>query len=354
MSLLINPIKSASQFLLTIVVLAIIFATGWKLNSEFHFTPSLTAASFYLATGLAILYRIINPIGWALVLNALGHRVDLVLASRVWLLSESRRWLPGGIWGYTSRAVASKNVLQVPVAISSASMLIELLMTIAAAGIVAAIGMVCYWNCFATPISDWFNGCSITVADLSWGAMGLVAIALVCFAGRNRISRKFNRFTSKMEVLKSVNWKPKSLLLALGYMVLMAGMNGWVNQSLVIVVSSGAEIPLAAMIAATAIAWIVGLLVFFSPGGILVREAMLAALLLPWLPYEVGFSLAVLSRMAQLIAEVIAMGISVAFQSRPPGTDCADGRQFVCRTNSNRARVPSQGSRSSRVKVIGS
>ena len=71
------------------------------------------------------------------------------------------------------------------------------------------------------------------------------------------------------------------------------------------------------MIAATALAWLIGFFAFFSPGGILVREAALAMLLLPWMPYEVGFSLAILSRFAQLIAEVVGM-VAAVISTRQP------------------------------------
>jgi len=89
----------------------------------------------------------------------------------------------------------------------------------------------------------------------------------------------------------------------------MAALNGAVNSVLLNAVSFE-NVPVIAMIAATATAWIIGFFAFFSPGGILIREAALAALLLPWLPYETGFALAILSRFAQLIAEVVGMGVA--------------------------------------------
>ena len=91
-------------------------------------------------------------------------------------------------------------------------------------------------------------------------------------------------------------------------------LNGAVNSVLLNAVSTE-NVPWVAMIAATATAWIIGFFAVFSPGGILVREAALAALLLPWLPYETGFILAILSRFAQLIAEVVGMAVLIRKRS---------------------------------------
>jgi len=96
----------------------------------------------------------------------------------------------------------------------------------------------------------------------------------------------------------------------------MAILNGCVNLMLLPLVDDASTVPALVMVAATASAWIVGLLAFFSPGGLLVREAALAALLLPWISYEAGITLAVLSRIAQLLAEVVCMAPVFWFDQR--------------------------------------
>ena len=51
------------------------------------------------------------------------------------------------------------------------------------------------------------------------------------------------------------------------------------------------------------------------------REATLAALLLPWLAYEAGITLAVLSRVAQLMAEVVCIALVLLFKpTRSPAS----------------------------------
>ena len=142
---------------------------------------------------------------------------------------------------------------------------------------------------------------------------GVVALTGVWIL-RNQLKQKITVASQKFDSLRSVNIKTNWLVGAVGYFVLMAVLNGAVNSVLLNAVSTE-NVPWVAMIAATATAWIIGFFAVFSPGGILVREAALAALLLPWLPYETGFMLAILSRFAQLIAEVVGMAVLIRKRS---------------------------------------
>ena len=68
---------------------------------------------------LAIVYRFVNALGWPLVLDAMGRSVNRLDATRIWLRAESQRWLPGGVWGYASRAAQAER-LSVPATFASA------------------------------------------------------------------------------------------------------------------------------------------------------------------------------------------------------------------------------------------
>ena len=143
-----------------------------------------------------------------------------------------------------------------------------------------------------------------------WLFVAVIGTAATIWLMREKLKQKVTRAVQKFESLRGVKIQPRWMMSSIGYLTLMAVLNGAINSVLINAVSTE-QVPLVAMIAATATAWIIGFFAFFSPGGILVREAALAALLLPWLPYEVGFALAILSRFAQLIAEVVGMGAAV-------------------------------------------
>ncbi|WP_372894579.1 lysylphosphatidylglycerol synthase domain-containing protein [Stieleria sp.] len=302
---------SLARRITSLVVLAMMMWTGWKLNATYQLTGSITSTAFLVATSLAIVYRIVNPIGWALVLHGLGHRVAVLPTTKLWLHAESRRWLPGGIWGYTSRAVGAKRI-GVPVATATASMLLELLITILAALAVGGIGLVFHWQEFSTFVAEVSGGSGLNQRQIISAGVAIMLLIPVGYATRGLLQRKLNSLAEKIACLRATQWRIKCLTWALIYFLVMGCLNGLINLTMVSALAPAATVPPIAMIAATGIAWIVGFLAFFSPGGLVVREATLAALLLPWLPYDVGFSLAVLSRFAQLIAEWVGMLVVLA------------------------------------------
>jgi hypothetical protein len=299
-------LRSLAKSTVSGIVLASIVATAWKLNQQYDLTGSVLSFAFIFSTLLAIVYRIANPAGWALVLRGFGHQVSIVQATRVWLHAESRRWLPGGVWGYASRAVQAKEI-GVPIAVASASMLIELLVTIVAAVVVSTIGVGLYWQQLSAMVQQTLVGAGINSLQFTAAFAVVPLAAAVVYAMRSKLRRKFISLTEKFTALRGCRLRARPLFLSLGYLIVMACLNGLVNFTLLQATSETASVPVIAMIAATAIAWVVGFLAFFSPGGILVREATLAAILLPWLPYEHGFTLAMLSRFAQLIAEIVGI-----------------------------------------------
>jgi len=302
--------RSILTTLLTIIVVATIAITAWKLHQQHDLTAPLTSVSFLAATLLAIVYRIANPFGWNLVVRGMGHDVNAIESTRIWLLAESRRWLPGGIWGYTSRAVASKEI-GLTKSVASASMAIELLATIAAAVCVSAIGVAIHYRELYSTVYELCNRSGLNSSIALWLAIAGIGTTVTAWLLRRKLKQKVAKAAQRFESLRGIKIQPKWLLRSTAYFILMAFLNGAINSVLLNAVSTE-SVPMVAMIAATATAWIIGFFAFFSPGGILVREAALAALLLPWLPYEVGFSVAILSRFAQLIAEVTGMGVAVS------------------------------------------
>ena len=124
--------------LLTVISLFFIFKAGYGLLADFQILPNFFSPWFVAASLLALVYRIVNPYGWVLSLRAMDQDVNGVDAAKIWIQSESRRWLPGGIWSYASRA-AQANRLNVSAATASASMMLELILTCASAAIIVAM-----------------------------------------------------------------------------------------------------------------------------------------------------------------------------------------------------------------------
>lgn len=293
---------------LALFIVGLITTAGYQLVTKYNVGASLLTWGFFGATLLATLYRVVNPIGWTLILHGMGYPTHVPSSIRIWLLSESRRWLPGGVWGYASRAVAAGK-LGVPVSVASASIAVELIITMAAAFAVGLLGLAFHYEQLANTFYELVSKQTERLGGTNV-ALAVAGAVLTCtvlgFVARRKFLTKATGLLERVKLMGSIRLNWTKLATALSYLVAMAVLNGLVNHSLLSVVTSQ-SVPVVVMIAATATAWIVGFLAFFSPSGILVREATLAMLLLPWLPYELGITLAVLSRIAQLLAEVVCM-----------------------------------------------
>ena len=130
--------------LITAISLYFIWQAGRHLVTDVKILPNFFSMWLIAALLLAVLYRLVNPFVWVLTLRAMDHQVDVVAASKIWVQSESRRWLPGGIWSYASRAIQAKK-LSVSAAIASASMFLELLLTCVAAALLVSI-ILLFWT----------------------------------------------------------------------------------------------------------------------------------------------------------------------------------------------------------------
>jgi hypothetical protein len=319
-------LKSIGRWFVAIAVGSSIALAAYKLTTAYNVAGSLCTMSFAIAVVVAIVYRFVNPYGWTLVLAGLGYPTSTVGSVRIWLLSESNRWLPGGIWGYATRAVQAKR-LGVPINVASGSMLVELLVTLSAAVVVSLLGLLFHFERFSSTFHELL---SKRIDGVAFWVVAIFVLALcfgLGFVTRRKFSKKLDGLVKRFQLLNSVHFRWRPLVFAMGYMLLMAGLNGCVNLSLLPAVGVEDSVPVLVMIAATATAWIVGFLAFFSPGGILVREATLAALLLPWLPYEAGITLAVLSRVAQLLAEIVC--VAIVFLFKPIGSPASGGLEMT-------------------------
>lgn len=316
-------IKIATKFTIAIVVLGSIGLAANRLIETYKIGESICTITFATAVLVAIFYRAINPYGWTLILSGLGYPTKAKDSISIWLRSESRRWLPGGIWGYASRAIESGK-MGVPATVASASMLVELMITMAAAVVVSFVGLLFYYD----QLSETFQQLIFEITGgntaliVGWASLIVVTVTGLGFVARHKFSSKVQGLAERFKALSRVKLTWPKLFAALAYMTAMAGLNGCVNLTLLPLVDNTSSVPPLVMIASTATAWVIGFLAFFSPGGILVREATLAALLLPWLPYESGITLAVLSRIAQLAAEVACMApVILCDRTSPVPTD---------------------------------
>jgi len=253
-----------------------------------------------MALVVCLAYRPLNAGVWTWILGSLGHRVPYFRGMRVWLTSESLRWLPGSIWGFCSR-VDGARTLGVPATIASISLPVELIVTIASWSIVAVLGLFSssIGGRLLTSGAHWLPTlCAIVIAGpivlstawpflarQSWFRAGLERAQALCKLRLNRGS--LVRSALFYTVLNTIN--------GLGFWLILTGMG------------YGQNVSPALAICVNAIGWLIGFFAIGVPGGIGVREAGAALLLAPVMPWQEAVLAGVLWRVVQILAELASL-----------------------------------------------
>ena len=304
-----------SRLIKIVVVLAIVASLTWAgvTHGEEYLSQLKRLQWSTLVAGLTIccLYRLCNAHGWWFVLRAVRQRLPAATALRVWLSSEACRWLPGSVWNFGSRALlgARAGVAPVPAA---ASLALELGLTLAAWVIVAGV---CFPLCGADVIA---KGNLLTPRFQSPAIV--LSVFLITVVGGYvawRVARrcapgKFARATELLSKLRQAKPEPTRCLVAFGYYGLMVVFSGVGLFCLIHLMNRDVDIPVAAVVGANALAWLVGFFAVVAPGGLVIREGSLAVVLAVWMPLEQAVAVAVVWRVLQIGAELVCVLIVFA------------------------------------------
>ena len=258
------------------------------LHHDFRWAP------LAIAFALSVTLRPVNAFAWRILLAAAyGYRLPWGASLRIWLLGESCRWLPGGIWHYASRT-GQAAALGVPAAVVTTSMALELLLLAIATMGLAMVAMLTYGTGL------------VGVKDMAWGhglwiaAIGL-GLVLAAIAGGMAMRYWFPQccraIRDRLAGLRQIRPRKLPTAACLGFYLLFAIVNGLAFYATVLAVRPQGDIPLLAAIAANAVAWLAGLLAVTS-AGLGVREAALTAQLTVWLNLRDAVLIAVLWRIA--------------------------------------------------------
>jgi phosphatidyl-myo-inositol dimannoside synthase len=260
----------------------------------------LSVGWLMMALALCLVYRLLNAGIWTWILGSLGHRVPYFRGMRVWLTSESLRWLPGSIWGFCSR-VDGARTLGVPATIASISLPVELVVTIASWSIVAVVSLYSsgVGGHLLTSGAHWLPAVCATaiagpilvslawpvLARQSWFRTGLERAQALC-------KLRFNR---GLLVRSALFYTTLNAINGLGFWLILTGMD------------YGHNVSPALAICVNAIGWLIGFFAIGVPGGIGVREAGAALLLIPVMPWQEAVLAGVLWRVVQIAAELASL-----------------------------------------------
>ena len=259
------------------------------------------------AFGLCLGYWFFNAGVWSWILESLGYPIEYLTSVRVFLTSESMRWLPGGVWKFASRVVAAQN-LGIPVTVASLSLPVELATVVVSWVIVAVAGILFsgLGGRFIAAYSKWFLP-----------ACGAAALGLLLLCAVWPMLSRQPWIRSKLEQLREMlKVKPnfRALVKAELMYILLNVFHGVGLWLMLVGMGYQHSVTPAAAVGANAVGWLVGFFAMVIPGGMGVRETATAFLLSPVMPWQEAALAAVLWRALQIVAELVSLAPWLVFR----------------------------------------
>jgi hypothetical protein len=272
----------------SLAFLAIAVAHQWQAIAGFEWTFRTDLLTLSLLALVVIFF--LDAFGWHLVLAALGHRHDALCSIRVWLVSSLARYIPGGIWSYTSRAMLAK-AEGVSLARASISLLLETLLLMTSSFAIGLSAILPTGNLPAVPA--WAMAISLVTALLLHPRILSLLRFFPGIIGR----------TISQENLPGT--RPMALLF--GYYCFFWMAFGGVFVIFISAFHSTPPTHWLPLGGSLAFGFFWGFIFLFVPGGIGIRESAIYLLLLPFLPAPVCTVIAVASRLWIIAGEAISL-----------------------------------------------
>jgi hypothetical protein len=267
--------------------------TQWSQIRQLELHPDSFTMSLAVAVLVAIFFA--DAYGWHLILRAMGYEHQASQNVRIWMLSSLTRYLPGGVWGYVSRA-AMCSEQGIPLAASGLGLYLETLMLM---GTSLAVGFPALLSATGITLNP---ATAVTI----WMAMGLLVHPKILSMLRRLPGRPGQLFAA--EQLPSGGRMLRLYFYYLAFWVIF-------GATFVGFVLALYPLPTQAWItvgSSFSLSFLIGFVVLFAPSGIGVRESALYVLLLPFLPPAACLLITATSRLWLMLGEALAVAITLA------------------------------------------
>ncbi|MRG60567.1 UPF0104 family protein [Agromyces sp. CFH 90414] len=253
--------------------------------------PSLALSLALVLVGLAF-----GTLSWVTILNGLGPKVPLLRASQVLLVGQLGKYVPGSVWSYVMQMELGRQygILRPRVLVTA--------LYAAGIGVVASLIL----GGLALPV---------VVEGHEWTLwlFVLLPIGLVCLHPRimTWLASAVLKLFRRPPLEHRVTWR--AVLGALGWSLLSYvayGLHLWVLVNSLVDPDLGTLILLTGAIS---LGFTLGLLAFFLPSGIGVREAILIGAMGVLLTVSQATAISLVSRMLFTLGDLIAAGVAIVF-----------------------------------------
>jgi uncharacterized membrane protein YbhN (UPF0104 family) len=247
-------------------------------------------------------------LAWRALLADLGSRLPLPAAIRVMFVGQLGKYVPGAVWAVAAQVELARDY-EVPRRRSATASLVAMAVTLVVGLVVAGVTL---------PLI------SASAARHYWWVLAITPFAVAC------LYPKVIKFGLDL-VLKAVHRPPLEKSVSVGGMAralawttlgwLFYGAHAWL---LISEFAGHSARVLALSLGAYALAWSVGFLIIFFPGGIGPREIALIAVLAPVMPSASALVVALASRVVMTVGDLVWAGIGLAIgrvrtPARPDG-----------------------------------
>jgi uncharacterized membrane protein YbhN (UPF0104 family) len=268
--------------------------------------PSLALSLVMVLAGLGA-----QTLAWRAALADLGHRVPVRTAGQIYLIGLLAKYLPGSLWSFVLQMELGRRANVTRARAFLAGMVGLALSTTAALVLGAA----------ALPVLFRAGGW-ITILLLT-----LAPISLVCAhpAVLTWLTQRFLRLTRRPPLDRPLRWRGVATVTGWSAVAWVCfGVHLW------LLASTAAAPGLAGLVrcvGAFALALTAGIFAFLSPSGLGVREAIITAALLPYVPPGVALGIALASRVIFTIGDLLAAGLAALAGWRSTGRLLVGSRQ---------------------------
>jgi hypothetical protein len=238
--------------------------------------PTLAAAQLLYCIGMGML-----PLGSWFMQRWFGYELTPLQIWRSFYMAQLSKYMPGGIWSIVGRVVLFRRNGVSPMD-STALMMLEIIGLVIGSCVVGLLSLPVFWPLLA--------GTDVPAALLL--ALGFFASLGIVYLTRSRWMPAFRGVQLLPFIgvcaIYAVNW----LILGFAFMMIAAAFNLTLGVG-----------DIAVIIGVHAVAWLIGFLVVFAPGGIGVRDTILAIGLIAFAPMPFPVLISLVARIAWTLAE---------------------------------------------------
>lgn len=284
--------KILSQLLAAaIIIIAFAFVardlhSSWDSLADTISSPSL---SFWAGCALILLMMALWPAVWIVIMRGCGVKMPSKSAYAIWWVSNLGKYVPGKVTLIAGRTWLARRWGPQVVLESFAW---EFILSISSALIAGSLFLLYNDSIYGT---------------LILGAALVSLFPLISPDLLQKVLRKPIALLGRGKWDASVAMNRKTYLQAL--LMLVAGWIGWGVAHQLLLSGIGIEVDLIVLISVFSLAWAIGFAIIILPAGLGARESALTQLMAPLAAAGVGAILALLSRLVNIIAELIAFAI---------------------------------------------